>query len=299
MDIQHIKYFLAVVEHKSFSKAAESLFVTQPILTRCIKNLETELGASLINRTSKSFSLTDVGATLYEHGKILVEEHQDLFRKVNDVRQGLTGEVHISSPGVLLDIYFPRLVTAFRRANPNVSINITESGSSPTAQAVLNGEADIGLVMLPVEGAHDLNIYPIVENEVRVLVRMDHPYAARSTVHISELRDINIITYNNSTTLHNAFLHMCHEHGFTPTIAYQSTMPTFILETIAYGNCVGVLPGPMFQHFHSESLTSVGIEPKFPWTIALITKKNRYFSFAADRFLTFAIDYFKQLNKPH
>ena len=297
MDIQHIKYFLAVAEHRNFSKAAESLFVTQPILTRCIKNLETELGAPLIIRTSKSFALTDVGMTLYQYGKALVESHQDLYRKIDDVKSGNAGMVQIASPGVLLDIYFPKLVTEFRMANPNISINISEIGSIPTSEAVLNGEVDIGLVMLPVEGFQDLDIYPIVRDEVQVLVRMDHPYATQSSVHINELRNDSIITYNSTTTLHNAFIHLCLEHGFTPTIAYQSMMPTFIIETLSYGECVGILPGPMFRYFPSENLTSVGIEPKLPWEIALITKKGRYFSHAAQRFLTFAREYFQRLDR--
>ena len=80
MDIQHIKYFLAVAECKSFSRAAEKLYVTQPILSRCIRNLEEELGSSLIIRSSRFFTLTDTGKVLYQYGVQLVEQYQDIYQ---------------------------------------------------------------------------------------------------------------------------------------------------------------------------------------------------------------------------
>ena len=79
MDIQHIRYFLAIAEHQSFSKAAQALYVTQPILTRCVKNLEKELGTPLIVRSTKSFSLTEAGQALVTHGTALLQQHRDII----------------------------------------------------------------------------------------------------------------------------------------------------------------------------------------------------------------------------
>lgn len=294
MEIQHIKYFLAVAEYRSFSRAAEKLFVTQPILSRCVRNLEEELGVPLVIRNTKSFALTDAGQVLVEYGKKLVDAHRDIYRRIHDIEAAEAGEIRISSPGVLLDMYFPRLVTEFRRQAPGVRINIHESGSRPTAQMVLSGEADLGLVMLPVENAGDFDILPIIRDAVRILVPEDHPYAAREAIHIRELRQDSIITYNNSATLHGTFLRMCEEEGFVPNIVCQSMMPNFILDTIARSPCIGVIPEPVFRQFRPAGLVSVPIQPGFPWEIALITKKDRYVSHAVRRFVAFSEQFFRE-----
>ena len=297
MDIQHIKYFLAVAECKSFSRAAEKLYVTQPILSRCIRNLEEELGTPLIIRSSRSFALTDGGTVLYRYGSQLVEQYQDIYRRVQDIRSSEEGEVRIVCPGVLLDMYFPKLITQYQKEHPNIKITIRERESRPTAATVLSGDADLGLVMIPVENQTELNVYPIITDEVQVVVPDVHPFAKRSFVHIRDLQDVNIITYNSNATLHNTFLQMCQEHGFSPTLTCQSLMPNFILEMISYGRCIGVIPAPMCKQFQAEGLVSVPIRPKFPWVIALITKKDHYISHAAQNFLTFAQMHFQGLHR--
>lgn len=291
MDIQHIRYFLAIAEHQSFSKAAQALYVTQPILTRCVKNLEKELGTPLIVRSTKSFSLTDAGQALVTHGTALLQQHRDIYRRIADIADSGSGEIHIASPGVLLDMYFPKLVTQYRQLHPGVRITAAESGTKTVVRDVLSGRADMGLVMLPLTDTEALDIYPIVQNEVHVIVHRDHPLAKEAFVRIAQLKDLDIITYDQSNTLFHIFTRMCREQGFTPSIVYQSMMPGFILDTLSYGGCVGVLPAPMLQRFERAELVSIPLLPHFPWEIAMITKKDRYLSHAAESFLAFCKDF--------
>jgi DNA-binding transcriptional LysR family regulator len=291
MDIQHIKYFFEVARCKSFSKAAEHLFVTQPILTRCIKKMEEELEQPLIIRSTKSFALTDAGEALVIYGSQLVEQYEDIYRHLQDIKESKVGEIHISSPGVLLDMYFPKLVTEYRKKYPGIKITISERGSRLIAQDVLDGKVDIGLVMLPIEEAYQLNVIPIIRDEVCVLVRRDHAFAKKEYVHIKQLQEVEIITYNKNNTLYNKFVEMCQEQGFVPDIIYQSMMPNFVMDVITYGNCVGIMPAPMLEQFQTEDLVSIPLRPHFPWEIAMITKKGRYLPKAANSFLEFVQEY--------
>jgi len=288
MDIQQVRYFLAVAKNRSFSKAAQQLYVTQPIVTRCVKNLEKELGTPLILRSTKSFSLTAAGEALVRSGTQLLQQHRDIYRSIQDVVDSEIGEIHISSPGVLLDMYFPRLVTEYRRQHPGIRITVQESGTRTVVQEVLDGTADIGLAMLPLPEPEDLNVFPIVRDEVHVFVQKDHPFARETGVRVEQLRNLDIITYNESNTLYHTFLQMCHTAGFSPVIAYRSMMPRFILDTLEYGDCVGVLPAPMLKRFRTQNLVSIPIVPRFPWEIAMITRKDRYIPHAAEHFLQFA-----------
>lgn len=295
MDIQHIRYFLAVAQQESFSKAAEQMYVTQPILTRCIKNLEKELGVQLIERSTKHFALTEAGQLLLRQGTTLLQQHRDIYRQMEDLAGGQAGELRISSPGVLLDMYFPKLVTQYRKSHPGVHITIRESGTRTVVQDVLDGSADIGLVMLPLANSENLQIIPIVKDEVHVLVHKNHPLAKENAVHIRQLEGLDIITYNQSTTLYHVFEQRCQEAGFCPTIAYQSMMPGFILDILSFGDCVGVFPAPMLRQADKPELVSIPLVPQFPWQIAMITKKGRYVSNATESFLTFSQDFLSKL----
>ena len=295
MDIQHIRYFLAVAKHESFSKAAEELFVTQPILTRCVKNLEKELGVLLIERSTKHFTLTEAGQLLRSQGKQLLQQHRDIYRQMEDMADGQAGQLRISGPGVLLDMYFPQLLNQYRREHPGVRITIRESGTRTVVKDVLEGSADIGLVMLPLSDGENLQIIPIVKDEIHVLVHRDHPLAKEPYVHIRQLEGVDLITYNESTTLYHAFEKLCRQEGFSPVIAYQSMMPGFILDILSYGDCVGVFPAPMLRQADKPELVSIPLVPQFPWQIAMITKKGRYVSKAADSFLTFAQTFLSKL----
>ena len=298
MDIQHIRYFLAVAKHQSFSKAARELYVTQPIVTRCVKNLEKELGTPLILRSTKSFSLTEAGHALVRCGTELLQQHRDIYRSIQDVANAEVGEIHISCPGVLLDMYFPKLVTQYRRKHPGIRITVQESGTRTVVQDVLEGSADIGLVMLPLEGTEKFHVFPIVRDEVHIFVHQDHPFAKEAFIGIDQLKNLDIITYNQTTTLYNTFIKMCSQHGFSPVIAYQSMMPGFILDTLTYGDCIGVLPAPMLKRFPKNGLVSIPLQPHFPWEIAMITRKDRYLSLAAEQFLLFAQEFIAKLPNP-
>lgn len=96
------------------------------------------------------------------------------------------------------------------------------------------------------------------------------------------------------TTLYHSFIRMCQEAGFVPRISYQSLMPNFILDIISYGDCVGVLPGPVYQQFQPKNLIAVPLRPYFPWEIAMITKKGRYLSRAAESFLNYTQIYLRE-----
>lgn len=295
MDIQHIRYFLAVAKNESFSKAAEQLYVTQPILTRCIKNLEKELGVQLIERSTKHFSLTEAGKILFRQGSQLLQQHRDIFRQMEDMAAGQSGELRISGPGVLLDMYFPKLVTQYRKAHPGIHITIRERGSLTVVQDVLEGGADIGLVMLPLADSEHLQIIPIVHDEIHAVVHKSHPFANADSVHIRQLEGQDIITYNQNTTLYHELTKLCQEAGFSPDIAYQSMMPGFILDILSYGDCVGVFPAPMLRQAQRPELVSIPLIPQFPWQIAMITKKGRYLSKAAESFLSFTQEFLPPL----
>lgn len=296
MEIQQLKYFVEVVRQQSFTKAAAQLFVTQPMLTRSIKHLEEELNVRLLERTSKSFCLTDAGRILYERVQDFLLQYDDIFRTMTDVRSARVGEVHMSIPGVLLDVYFPTLLTGFHRHFPGIDISVVEEGSKLVASSVGSGRADLGLVMLPVDEPYRFESKTLISNVCSLVVSRHHPFAKMSSIHIRDLKDETILTYSETATLHDTFIRMCGECGFVPRISYKSLMTRFCLKMVGMQQCIAVLPLPILQPDLCEELVTVPLEPVIPWEIAIIRRREGYRSFAANQLFSHICDHFASLD---
>lgn len=295
MEIQHIRYFMEVANCQSFTAAAERLYVTQPMLTRTIKRLEEDLNVKLIERTSKSFHLTQAGEVFLRQSMQLLQRYDDLYRVMDDLRTAQLGHVNLSTPGVLLDIYFAPLLIEFRKQCPNIDINIVEEGSKLVAQSILTDVADLGLVMLPVTPASKFVTHVVVSDVCQLVVSKDHPFAKRRSVHIQELADERILTFSHTATLHDTFINLCGSFGFEPHIAYKTLMPNFTMDIVKSSNLVAVLPRPVIQGYLTDQVAMIPLEPRIDWNIAVIYKRDRYRSTASQKLLEFMRSYFLQL----
>ncbi len=297
MDIQYLRYFVEVVRQKNFTRAANQLFITQPMLTKVIKRLEQSVGAKLIERTSKSFRLTDVGETFFAQAQDLISRYDDLFREIDDVKSSRTGTVNLSIPGTVLDLYFASLLTEFRYVCPDVDINILEQGSKRVIGDIRDGTHDIGLVMLPIQQLNMFDYKVVVEDRGCIMVNRTHPFAGRESVHFSELRDERIITFSDTAIFHDELIKRCEEFGFVPNIVYKTMMPSFIVQLIKAGQFVAVLPRPIVMHSKTDDLVAVPLIPQMDWKIGIIRRKDGYHSFAAKRLFEYMVTYFNRISR--
>lgn len=295
MEFQQMRYFIKVAECANFTSAAKELYVTQPMLTKAIKALEDDLGTKLIERTSKSFRLTDTGQLFYKQACEILLKYDDIYQAINDVKSIQKGQVKMSIPGVLIEVYFAPMLAKFGREHPGIDINIIEEGSKDTVKSVMSGKVDLGLAMLPIEYASEMNIYIIISDAAHVLMCEKHPLAKYSVIPIEELQDQPIITFGDTTTLHSEFLKLCTQRGFKPHLTYKTMMANFTFQMVSMGQCIALLPYPVIKHFITDDLISRPIAPSIDWNIAIISKKDRYCSYAAAHLLAFMRDYFAQL----
>ena len=297
MDIHHLKYFIVIAESKNFTKAAEKLQVTQPMLTRIVQQLEEELHVKLIDRTSKHFYLTDAGELFYKEAKEVVAHFSELYRNIDDMKSGNAGNVRVSIPGVLLDTYFPELLLQFHQKYPNIKISIVEEGSKLTTSSVLSSQSDLGLVMLPVSHLPSFLVPPLVQDVCQLVVPKGHPFAQYRYVPLRKLQDQAIITFSDTSTLHDEFINLCEKEGFSPNIVYKSFMPNFTFDMVHLGLCVAVLPAPIIKRYLTDDFVVLPLEPTIRWDIAVITKKNQYLSFATRKLLKHIEEYFKKTDR--
>ena len=194
MELRHLRYFIAVAEERSFNKAAERLYISQPPLSRQIKQLEEELGVVLIDRDQRPLKLTEAGIFFYEHALQIIRKSDNL-QKMTMRQASFDGSISIGFVASVLYGTLPRVIARFRKVYPNIQIKLQELNSWQQTQALTNGTIDVGFGRLLFDDASVRRIVLRQESLV-VAVPLDHPLMQqRGAVGIEDLVNENLQLY--------------------------------------------------------------------------------------------------------
>lgn len=296
VELRQLKIFLEVAKHKSITKAAEAMHISQPALSKSIRALEEDLGMTLIVRTNKTSDLTDAGRIVLEYAQRMTALLDEMTTTLNDMTNLARGQIHIGLPPFIGSLFFPKVMAEFHKRFPNIEINITEYGGARVVKSVEEGEFELGVVVLPVD-EQEFNVFPIVEEEMKLLVHRGHEFASRKqVVDIKELMKEEIIFYNEEFALHQILRNRFIAAGFEPNILFKSSQWDFMSEMVAANLGITILPQSICNRITNEDLIILDLNPKILWRLAVITKKDRYISFAGRTFIDFILKakYFSQ-----
>ncbi|KQO13755.1 LysR family transcriptional regulator [Paenibacillus sp. Leaf72] len=293
MDIRHLEYVLEVVRHESFTKAAEALHITQPTISKMIKNLEDELQTPLFIRSGKKVQLTDAGQAIVAQSQDIVRLFKTLQNELNDVTDFRKGLVRIGLPPMISSIMFPEIVSLFVKRYPGLTIRLIEEGSLTVEAEVASGAIDAGIVMMPVRN-DQFEVFPVQNASLRVVMHRQHPLAGRSKLTLRELEQEAFIMYREDFALHARIIDECARLGFKPKIMLESSQWDFICETVAVGLGIALLPEAICQKLDTSRIRTIAmVDPVIPWNLAMIWRRDGYLSFAAQEWIRFTKAYFE------
>lgn len=198
MELRHLRYFVAVAEEKSFNKAAERLFISQPPLSRQIKQLEEEIGVTLIDRDNRPLKLTEAGEFFYDHAIQILAKSEKLkamtMRKANSDNSISIGFVSSILYGIL-----PKIIARFRTFYPNLEIKLQELNSWQQTQGLVDGKIDVGFGRLLFEDASIRRVVLRQESLV-VAVPINHTLIkeGRTSVNLMDLTSESLFLYPTS-----------------------------------------------------------------------------------------------------
>lgn len=173
MDFRQLETFVEVSKLKSFSRAAEKLFITQPTVTNHIQNLEKELGTLLINRFGKNITLTDAGNLLYKYAINILNSCEMAKFDLATYQGKIQGHLHIYSSSVPRKYLLPQIIKNFFVTYPDVSFTISDKDSEKVTKGILDGETDFGIVGAKYK-SNNLEYIDLMEDRV-VLVTPNTP----------------------------------------------------------------------------------------------------------------------------
>jgi DNA-binding transcriptional LysR family regulator len=193
-EVRLLRYFLAVANELNFTRAAEALTIAQPALSAQIRQLETQLGVQLLQRTTRSVQLTDAGRIVQERGPAALAALADVWEAARRAGRGEAGRLRLAySPSAAYETA-PRLVEAVLERHPDLEIAAEVAPSSMVVRAVLDGRVDVGIARTPVATA-GVRLRTVRHERQGVLVPSDHPLAARAEVDLASVADYPILMH--------------------------------------------------------------------------------------------------------
>ena len=284
MDIRALRYFVELVREKSFTRASEKLFVTQPTISKMIRSMEEELGQPLLNREGHSFTLTDSGQVLFARGQMILAQMQQLEAELADLQSLQHGRLALGIPPMVGHVYAD-LIRAYRSRYPKVELSIVEYGGRRIEQAVLEGELDLAITMLPTKeegvlSALELDCYPIQ------VVLPDLPrWRGGSEIRLAELQEEPFLLYTQAFTLSERLEQACQQAGFVPQVAARSSQWDFLTAMVRSGMGVAFLPEPICRRLTPDGLVLRPLLPELSWRLGVIWPAKRYLSRTAEAWL--------------
>ncbi|OXS78043.1 cidABC operon transcriptional activator CidR [Domibacillus enclensis] len=293
MDIKHLQYFIEVSNFNSFSKAADHLFITQPTISKMIKNLETELGVELFDRSRKKLVLTDAGNILLEQAKLVNKAFQHLQTELDNLLELKTGHIRIGLPPIFDAHFFLKIIGLFHEMYPGITFQLKEEGSKSIEEAVAQQELDAGVIVLPTQ--EDLfHHFAFMEEDLMLILPTSHSLAEKEQVELADLASESFILFNKDFALNDRIISSCSNAGFQPKVISESSQWSFIEEMVASKLGISLLPESICRHL-SEHVCAVPVtNPSIKWHLAIIWGKNQYLSYAAKEWLHFTKEQFSQ-----
>jgi DNA-binding transcriptional LysR family regulator len=291
MDLDQLHTFLEIVRLKSFSKAAQSCFRTQPAVSAQVRQLETELNAPLFERLGTKIALTPAGQIFAEYAEQILNLRRTAQNAINELERTPRGELLIAANEATCIYVLPLVFSEYKKQFPNVQILVDRSYGARVVEAVLDNQADFGITQLPVEEKR-LQVVKIHSDEIKVLVPAGHPLAQHTHVLPEDLVPYPLLLPKTGTTRRrlNAWLAAV-EDDLNISMELDST--EMIKRFVAAGLGVSFLAG---THCRDEvaagklAAISLGPEPMVR-QLALIYRKDKALSKAALGFIEVTLKY--------
>lgn len=186
--IEPLKIFNKVVEEKSFSKAAEDLFLSQPGVSLSVRNLESEFGTKLIYRSSKHVELTPAGEIFYEKSCQIINLYMQAKEEINEMQSVVSGSLRIGASYTIGEYILPEVVSQTATKYPNLNVSVTISNTEEITQGLSQNRLDIALVEGRISNS-DFIVQQFMKDEMVLIAPPEHPLTMANEVTMKDLDD--------------------------------------------------------------------------------------------------------------
>ena len=272
--LRQLRVFQAVAQERNFSRAGDTIGLTQPAVSRAMVELESQLGLKLLDRTTREVALTEAGASLAARlGRVLDELDQTL-QDVRELAEARRGKVRVASSPTLSANLMPACIAACARQEPDIQLLLLDRIQQDVLGSVRAGEVDFGVVIEPL-ATDDLHAESIMQDPFVLVAPPDHPLARRRTVRWSALSGHPLVLLDHASGSRRLIDNALARHGARCEVAQELGHPTTVFRMVEAGIGISVMPALAVPPHGLGRLVARPLTPRVQRDIVLVHRRNR------------------------
>ena len=273
MNLRDLKYIVAVAESRSFVKAAQQCFVSQPTLSTQVKKIEQELAVQLFERTNKKVMVTTVGKAIIESAQSVLDEIGRMKQIAANATDPFSGELRLGAFPSLASYLFPDTVLTIRKSLPDIKLILVEEKTNVLIEQLAKGEIDAAFLSLPLK--EDFMVCePLFDDAFELAVSGDHAFASKSQVKPEELQDQPLLLLDEGHCMRDQALQFCQWSGAEEQLGVRAASLETLRQMVIAGTGMTLIP-EIASKQRLEAIRYIPFnEPKPKRTIGLIWRKS-------------------------
>lgn len=295
MDIKQLNYFVQIAQCGSYSLASQKLYISQPALSKVIKNMEDEVGFSLFYTYQRRQKLTDAGQMFYDKAVKLLESYNDLIQTTYVEECVNKGHLKIGLSVAAGGALFSHIIPSFTKLYPQITFSILERETNILKEELLKKNLDAAYIDLyhfdTTDAKENFDVSKLFKTENVLVASVDNPITQRTDISYEELQEERLILYNGGKEVSSQVEQEMRKIGVSPNVAFVSTQWNFILDAVANNMGVVLCPYYIYSKYKNSQLTYIRMRSDQAYRqIGIITKKNEYRTRACTCFLEYATE---------
>jgi len=243
MELQQLKYFCAIADTGSFTRAAQQTHVSQPSLSQQIRKLEDELGARLIDRLGRTVQLTELGKSFLPRARAVLRDLEAARSDVVERKTSISGPIAVGVIPTIAPYFLPPILATFSRNYPEARVTVVEEITPLLLERIRAGTMDVAIVALPVPArAHDFQSFPLRVEKLFAVLPKQHSLAKRRAVSLGELQDDPFVLLRDGHCFRETAFAACKRARLSPKIVFESGQFSSILSMVSAGLGVSIVP---------------------------------------------------------
>jgi DNA-binding transcriptional LysR family regulator len=289
MELRQLRYLVALAEERNFTRAAAREHIAQPALSQQLRRLESEVGLTLVDRTTRRVAITPAGELLLVRARRVLAELDAARTELQSLRGVEIGHVSVGAMHTMGPIDITSALAQFHQRHPAVELTVREQSSEELADMLRNDEIDLAFLSVTERiESHGLGLRELVSEELVVVLPSEHRLAARRRIRMAELAEEEFISFRQGSRLRELLLTAGHQAGFEPKIRLESNESQRVRRLVARGLGVAILPRSDADGPGAEIAYTTLTEPRLARDITLAWRAGRRPAPAAAAFLELA-----------
>ena len=284
MELHQLRYFCAVADTGSFSRAAEHSHVSQPSLSQQILKLEAELGVRLFDRLGRSVRLTDAGKTFLPRARSVLRELEAARGDITEGKDSISGHVTVGVIPTVAPYFLPPILAAFSKRFTDAAVSVVEEITPVLLDRLRAGSIDLAILALPVRG-HEFESLPLLTEPLFAALPKKHKLARRNTISLRDLRKEPFLLLRDGHCFRENAVAACDRARVSPQVVFESGQFSSLLGLVGAGMGISLVPAMAVTRDPHLKFVRIA-DPDATRTIGALTLRGRSLSRAHHAFLS-------------